>query len=487
VDVIDDVLLPELNSQEFIFDTHEYRRWHRIFDFKYDAAASVINAKCRNYSTKLMPFEMTTADDLKHKMIWIYPPTDKINSILNHFETLRQENPDSIAAVIILPCIVSAGTEYKSLLNKYKKIHTYPKGTYLLHKYNADTLDYEAVSPIDTEYDVYLAASTENENIPTSSYYTINIDEHYEHIRKPHQPRFETPLYQTTSSSVSEDLLILNTPIVKGDKYAQSLIDSGATLDFISKDYVRELKLPTHRLKHTLRVRLADGSLSLTKLGVMLTIKIGTEHIEREFVLTKLTGSHQMILGLKFLKDYNPDINWTNGTLCIPTSTDEVTIHAIVQKRTVESAFVSAKQMARMMVQDQKRREKSRKELCTGRFESEPSSVFYICAMKEIMDIDYDIKYSNSVDINAIQGYDESTEVEEKIREIKTDFNDEISDKLKEVLSKHEKALKPLLGLPVQRPDFDFRIEHDGPIPNSKVYRMSPAELEELQRQLKDT
>ena len=168
-------------------------------------------------------------------------------------------------------------------------------------------------------------------------------------------------------------------------------------MDFISKDYVRELKLPTHRLKHTLRVRLADGSLSLTKLGVMLTIKIGTEHIEREFVLTKLTGSHQMILGLKFLKDYNPDINWTNGTLCIPTSTDEVTIHAIVQKRTVESAFVSAKQMARMMVQDQKRREKSRKELCTGQFESEPSSVFYICAMKEIMDIDYDIKYSNIV------------------------------------------------------------------------------------------
>ena len=115
VDVIDDVLLPELNSQEFIFDTHEYRRWHRIFDFKYDAAASVINAKCRNYSTKLMPFEMTTADDLKHKMIWIYPPTDKINSILNHFETLRQENPDSIAAVIILPRIVSTGTEYKSI------------------------------------------------------------------------------------------------------------------------------------------------------------------------------------------------------------------------------------------------------------------------------------------------------------------------------------------------------------------------------------
>jgi hypothetical protein len=37
-----------------------------------------------------------------------------------------------------------------------------------------------------------------------------------------------------------------------------------------------------------------------------------------------------------------------------------------------------------------------------------------------------------------------------------------------------------LLGLPVQRTDFDMHINFDGLIPHSRVYRMSSAELKEL-------
>jgi hypothetical protein len=48
------------------------------------------------------------------------------------------------------------------------------------------------------------------------------------------------------------------------------------------------------------------------------------------------------------------------------------------------------------------------------------------------------------------------------------------------ILTYHSSALKPLLGLLVQRPDFDMHIGFDGPIPHSGVYRMSSAELEEL-------
>ncbi len=73
-----------------------------------------------------------------------------------------------------------------------------------------------------------------------------------------------------------------------------------------------------------------------------------------------------------------------------------------------------------------------------------------------------------------------------KISDIRTDFGADYTSKLHAILIEHSSALKPLLGLPVQRPDFDMHIDFDSPIPHSRVYRMSSAEMEELKVQLKD-
>jgi hypothetical protein len=89
--------------------------------------------------------------------------------------------------------------------------------------------------------------------------------------------------------------------------------------------------------------------------------------------------------------------------------------------------------------------------------------------------------------LNAIQGYDDSEDVKSKIAIIETDFGaDDYTTKLHSILNKHSSAIKPLLGLPVQRPDFDMHIDFEGPILHSRVYRMFSPELEELKVQLKD-
>ena len=87
---------------------------------------------------------------------------------------------------------------------------------------------------------------------------------------------------------------------------------------------------------------------------------------------------------------------------------------------------------------------------------------------------------------HGIQGYDESMDVTTKINNIETDFGGDNTIKLREILKAHDSALQPLLGLPIQRPDFDMHIDFDGPIPHARVYRMSPSELDELKIQLKD-
>jgi len=87
---------------------------------------------------------------------------------------------------------------------------------------------------------------------------------------------------------------------------------------------------------------------------------------------------------------------------------------------------------------------------------------------------------------NAIQGYEDSEDTLSKISSIKTDFGKEYTKKLHDVLIEHISALKPLLGLSVHRPDLDMHIDFNRPIPNSRVYRMSSSELEELKVQLND-
>jgi hypothetical protein len=81
--------------------------------------------------------------------------------------------------------------------------------------------------------------------------------------------------------------------------------------------------------------------------------------------------------------------------------------------------------------------------------------------------------------LNAIKGCEDSEDVASKISITKTDFGTDYTDQLHAILTDPSSGLKPLLGLPVQRQDFDMHIDFDGPIPHSKVYRMSFAELEE--------
>ena len=69
--------------------------------------------------------------------------------------------------------------------------------------------------------------------------------------------------------------------------------------------------------------------------------------------------------------------------------------------------------------------------------------------------------------LNALQGYEDSEDVLSKISSMNTDFGTEYN-KLHDVLTEHSSALKPLLGFPVQRPDFDMHIDFNGPIPNSR-------------------
>ena len=125
--------------------------------------------------------------------------------------------------------------------------------------------------------------------------------------------------------------------------------------------------------------------------------------------------------------------------------------------------------MARLLKKEIDRKLKSK----TKSLSPEPEDLrAYIGTLKQVH-----TSTSSISSLSAIQGYEDSEDVAAKISVITTDFDLDISSKPHKILTEHSSALKPLLGVPIQRPDFDMHIDFDGPIPHARVYRMSSPSL----------
>ena len=86
--------------------------------------------------------------------------------------------------------------------------------------------------------------------------------------------------------------------------------------------------------------------MSMARDGVLIEFCIGNLIISKEFIVTRLSGQHQITLGYEFLKEFNPHIDWTAGTLRI---SDNETIQAMITKRMADVKHISGKQMSRLL------------------------------------------------------------------------------------------------------------------------------------------
>ena len=96
-----------------------------------------------------------------------------------------------------------------------------------------------------------------------------------------------------------------------------ALVDSGASGMFINQRLVDKLGLKTFALPQALPVYNVDGTKN--KLGEIteattIDLRIGDRMNKTVLYVTGL-GKHDIILGLTWLKTFNPIINWTEGTL----------------------------------------------------------------------------------------------------------------------------------------------------------------------------
>ena len=96
-----------------------------------------------------------------------------------------------------------------------------------------------------------------------------------------------------------------------------TLLDSGATENFLDPRTVERLRIPIRKLSEPRIIYNIDGTLN--KAGsithrAQLQVTFGKETRTVDFFITDL-GQDRAVLGFPFLRDFNPNINWNEGTI----------------------------------------------------------------------------------------------------------------------------------------------------------------------------
>jgi hypothetical protein len=114
-----------------------------------------------------------------------------------------------------------------------------------------------------------------------------------------------------------------------------ALVDTGAThTAYVSRDYVEANNMETEKLDKPLPLFNFDGSPSGggvidRRLRSTLQVVEGPAFANMEFLVTKLPASHAVILGLPWLQQHDPLIDWKNLSLAFkPTSSVRVATDA---------------------------------------------------------------------------------------------------------------------------------------------------------------
>jgi hypothetical protein len=101
-------------------------------------------------------------------------------------------------------------------------------------------------------------------------------------------------------------------------KTYRALLDSGAQENFMAPTTVKKLGLREHKKTNSYRLKSADGNLLLYNEGRVeeetdhLPIRVHNRLTSTKFDITDI-GQWEMILGIPWLREFNPQIDWTTG------------------------------------------------------------------------------------------------------------------------------------------------------------------------------
>ncbi|KAF1328828.1 putative polyprotein, partial [Globisporangium splendens] len=131
----------------------------------------------------------------------------------------------------------------------------------------------------------------------------------------------------TRENSVSQtsSLIVLKVQVDGIVTPLRALVDTGASNNFVRNEVIvrHKVPMPDANEDKTMIVRLANGStVKMPKRVVRLAIKCEDFRGEDEFILLDLDDKFDMILGMPWLKRYQPSIDWMKMKISVDKSHD---------------------------------------------------------------------------------------------------------------------------------------------------------------------
>ena len=237
------------------------------------------------------------------------------------------------------------------------------------------------------------------------------------------------------------------------------LIDCGATGHFVNSSLVKRLKLPSiAKLKHD-TIRLADGSV-LGSYSMMPNVKfsMGTYADIETFHVADL-GDFDVILGKPWLSRVNPAVDWRFDTLKFKHGGAKHTLYPANMIESVDSSkLVMSVMQLKKAVKD-------------------TSNQFFFVALKDSIEI---------TELNPAKPSDSPAPAQSEHPQPAPE-SDPTPDIIQALVDEFKDELSKDVEIPPKRSvELEIPIVPGSPTPCRPMYKHSPAENEEIKRQLQD-
>lgn len=212
------------------------------------------------------------------------------------------------------------------------------------------------------------------------------------------------------------------------------LIDSGASTSFISERLVGEHRLPTHPMD-PIRVAMPDGTEYVSSCGVRAPVKLGPYRDRLIFRIVPLESEFDAVLGANWLHQHNPKVDWRAGTLELQQSGRTIIVsRPAPPQRSGAGALLSAMQLKRAI-----------RNRCP----------LFAVVLRE--------------------------------KEVGGESDSQFPELVEPLLRKYGSIFEKPKGLPPEgRVEHKIELVEPHTPPSRSPYRLSPAELDELRRQLQE-
>ena len=344
--------------------------------------------------------------------VWLFPPFSRGAEFLTHYLACKAKVPARTSAVIILPAWPTA--PWASLVSSMQLVRTYPAGS---------------TSPFTTCVGNSATPQDPVDPLP----WAVNI--YYD----PPTPPAKLPSARVTNLAAAGGNLLVLAGTIKGHP-VKVLVDSGATHNFLSATFVHNNQIPTSPIYQT-KVYLADGSINPTRRRCeQLQVHLDTYSTCCDLLVTHL-DSHDVVLGMHWLQDNNPAIDFATGTITI----NNHTLQGICHTQAPHVQILDARHMFKTLKDDS------------------TLDVFFA----------------------TLQAVDDKTSPN-PLRP-PTDQSPEWTAKLHRLLDQHQSLFdEPTEMPPARAHDHTIDLIPGSTPPQQRTYRMSPLELKEVERQLQD-